>query len=319
MSAPKHWDELKTLHALQHYQESDIRLSINSPTGLETLWVLVEGDADPYFYERMFDMSRTKVLKVGRKDGDEKLHGGYKVVRDFVANLLALGRTQRIIGIIDRDWRPFKNDATMSLPPNIFETDQRDLEMTFLSYPSLREALKLEVTSTMNPNHKRWFKNGYWCRENGDWFQDVWERCCEVSRYMGSLRIVAAHYDLPRVDFTLSDCWDDGKHTIREGWENRLFSSAVNQTKCCYFRWFYYCRRVKHMYNLDHRSVYEVCRGHDFLPILSEMLIDKAHYSERWMTFFMTKEMAAADIRGMQLYQDIDRWAATVGVVLSVH
>jgi hypothetical protein len=73
------------------------------------------------------------------------------------------------------------------------------------------------------------------------------------------------------------------------------------------------------MYNLDHRSVYEVCRGHDFLPIMSKMLIDNTHYSERWMTFFMTKGMTATDIRGMRLYQDIDRWAATVGVAMSVH
>lgn len=319
MSAPKHWDELKTLHTLQHNQESDLRQSINSPIGLDTLWVLVEGDADPYFYERMFDMSRTKVVKVGRKGGDGKLHGGNKVVKDFVANLLALDWTPRIIGIIDRDWRPFKNDATMQLPPHIFETDQRDLEMTFLSYSSLREALKQEVTSTMNPNHKRWFKNGYWYCENGDWFQDVWERCCEVSCYMGSLRIVAAHYDLPRVDFTVTDCWDEGRHALRNGWENSLLSSAVKQTKCCYLRWLYYCWRVKHKYDLNHRSVYDVCRGHDFLPIMSKMLIDNTHYSERWMTFFMTKEMAAADIMGMRLYQDIDRWAATVGVALSVH
>ena len=67
MSAPKHWDELEKLKKKAPNQESDLRSSMMSPSGLVTLWVLVEGDADPYFYERMFDLSHTKVLKVGKK------------------------------------------------------------------------------------------------------------------------------------------------------------------------------------------------------------------------------------------------------------
>ena len=195
MSAPAHWDELKTFQSSFPIQESDLRQSINSPTGLVTLWVLVEGDADPYFYERMFDNSRTKVVKVGKKGKDGNLHGGFNVVKEIVANFLALGLTPLIIGIIDRDWRPFKKEARLLLPPHVFETDQRDLEMTFLSYQSLRVALKQEVTNTMNTNHIKWFRNGFWYQKNGDWFRDVWERCCKVSRYMGSLRIVASYYE----------------------------------------------------------------------------------------------------------------------------
>lgn len=319
MSAPAHWDELKTLHSSFPNQESDLRQSINSPTGLVTLWVLVEGDADPYFYERMFDNSRTKVVKVGKKGKDGKLHGGCKVVKEIVANLLALGRTRLIIGIIDRDWSPFKKEAKLQLPPHIFETDQRDLEMTFLSNQSLRVALKQEVTNTMNINHIKWFRNGFWYQKNGDWFRDVWEQCCKVSRYMGSLRIVASHYELPRVDFTITDYWNLERHALCEEWENRLFRKTVKQTRCCYLRLLYYCWRVKYKFNLNCRSVYDVCRGHDFLSVMSEMLIDKSHYSERWMTFFMTKEMAVADIRSMRLYQDIERWAVSVGVTMSVH
>lgn len=319
MSAPAHWDELKTLHSSFPNQESDLRQSINSPTGLITLWVLVEGDADPYFYERMFDNSRTKVVKVGKKGKDGKLCGGCKVVKETVANLLALGRTRLIIGIIDRDWRPFKKEAKLQLPPHIFETDQRDLEMTFLSYQSLRVALKQEVTNTINPNHIKWFRNGFWYQKDGDWFRDVWEQCCNVSRYMGSLRIVASYYELPRVDFTVKDCWNAGQHALCEGWELRLFRRSVEQSRCCYLRLLCYCWRVKYKFNLNCRSVYDVCRGHDFLSVMSEMLIDKSHYSERWMTFFMTKEMAVADIRSMRLYQDIERWAVSVGVTMSVH
>lgn len=319
MSAPTHWDELKTLQSSHPTQESDLRQAIYSPTGLITLWVLVEGDADPYFYERMFDNSRTKVVNVGKIGTDGKLHGGSKVVKEIVTNLLALGKTPLIIGIIDRDWRPFKKEAKLQLPPHIFETDHRDLEMTFLSYKSLRVALKQDVISTMNPNHRRWLKNGFWCRKNGDWFRDVWEQCCRVSRHMGSLRIVASHYGLPRVDFVATDYWNAGQHVLCEGWETRLFQSTVEQTRCCYLRLLFCCWRVKYKFDLNHQSVYDVCRGHDFLSVMSEMLIDKSHYSERWMTFFMTKEMPVADIRSMRLYQDIDRWATSVGVAMSVH
>lgn len=308
MSAPKYWDELKELEKSLPNQESDLRLSITSPIGLSTLWVLVEGDADPYFYERMFDMSRTKVLKVGKKGTDGKMHGGNKVVKEFVANLLALGLTQLIIGIIDRDWRPFKKDANQSLPLHIFETDQRDLEMTLLSFSSLRSALEREITGTMNPNHKKWFKKGYWYRKNGQWYRDVWEQCCQVSRYMGGLRIVSSHYALPRVNFTTPDCWDERQHKVYDHWESNLFRSAVVQTGCSSVRMLYYCWIVKYRYGLNHRTIYDVCRGHDFLSVLSEMLIDKMHYSEKWMTFFLAKEMTTQDIKSMRLYQDIERY-----------
>lgn len=319
MGVPTHWDELRTLQSSHPNQESDLRLSINSPTGRVTLWVLVEGDADPYFYERLFDNSSTKVVKVGKMGTDGKLHGGCKVVKEIVANLLSLGRTRLIIGIIDRDWRPFKEEAKSKLPPHIFETDQRDLEMTFLSYQSLREALRKEIIKSMNSNHLKWFNNGYWCRRNGDWFRDVWERCCKVSRYMGSLRIVVSHYGLPRVDFILKDYWNTGQYALREEWEARLFRKTVEQTRCCYLRLLYYSWRVKYKFDLNHRTIYDVCRGHDFLSVMSKMLIDNAHYSERWMTFFMTKEMTIADIRSMRLYQDIEKWAVSFGVTMSVH
>lgn len=317
MSVPKHWAELQSLHTLSYYQEPDLRLSISSPAGLLTLWVLVEGDADPYFYERMFDMSRTKVVKVGKLGKDGKLHGGNKVVKDLVSNLLS--ETQFVIGIIDRDWRPYKKDAHLSHPLHIFETDQRDLEMTLLSFTSLQSALRQEVINTMNSNHKRWLKRGYWCRKNGDWYKDVWELCCKVSRYMGSLRIVASHYELPRVDFTMPDCWDDVEHKLYDNWENRLFNRTMEQTGCSCVRLLYSCWMAKYRYDLNHRTIYDVCRGHDFLSVLSEMLIDKWHFSERWMTFFMTKEMAVTDIRQMRLYQDIDSWAISKGVAMSAH
>ena len=76
---------------------------------------------------------------------------------------------------------------------------------------------------------------------------------------------------------------------------------------------------VKYRYGLNRRTIYDVCRGHDFLSILSEMLIDKSHYSEKWMTFFMTKEVSVAHIKGMQLYQNIERWTALEGVAMMVH
>lgn len=319
MSAPKHWDELEKLKKESPNQEPDLRLSMMSPSGLTTLWVLVEGDADPYFYERMFTPSSTKVVKVGKMGTDGKLHGGSKVVKEIVTKLLALGKTPLIIGIIDRDWRPFKKDANQPLPPHIFETDLRDLEMTLLSFPSMRFALRQEVANTLKPDHKRWLKNGYWCRKNGDWFRDVWEQCCKVSRFMGSLRIVDSHYELPRVDFTTSDCWDSRAHKLYDNWEHRLFHKAIAQTRCSGIRLLYNCWMVKYRYGLNRRTIYDVCRGHDFLSVLSEMLIDKSHYSERWMTFFMTKEMAISEIRSMRLYQNIDKWATSVGVTMSVH
>ena len=121
------------------------------------------------------------------------------------------------------------------------------------------------------------------------------------------------------LDFISTDYWNAGQYALWEEWEARLFRRTMEQTKCCYLRLLYYSWRVKYKFDLNRRTIYDVCRGHDFLSAMSKMLIDNAHYSERWLTFFMTREMTIEDICSMQLYQNIDKWATSEGITMLVH
>ena len=306
MSIPNHWTELKNLAYRQTVVEADLTILINSPSGRGMLWVLVEGDADPYFYERMFVPTHTKVIKVGIDDLKGNIHGGYRAVIELVGKMLVL--SPWVIGIVDRDWRPYKKSSEQTLPTNIFVTDERDLEMTLLSFPNVRKNLGREVIDNMNAKHMHWFNNGYWYKRTGDWFKDVWERCSMVSRYMGSLRIVAAHFGLPRVDFFVKDYWNERNHSLLTNWEISLFNTALRQCGCGRIRLLLYSWAVRYKFDINHRTLFDVCRGHDFLSVLSNMLIDSQHFSEPWMTFFMTKEISLEEIKSLRLYCNIDGW-----------
>jgi len=310
MSAIKYWDTLQSLAGNVHTLESDLKVSMTSPAGVTLLWVLVEGEADMYFYERMFDTSVVKVFKAGEKDGRGKISGGNKAVLHIVDHLLHDPDvlTSSLIGIIDRDWRPFKKNVSDILPEHIFETDWRDLEMTLLSHASVRNALEQEVVSNMAEKHRQRYLKGT------DWYRNVWDSCCMVSRYMGSLYIVASHFEYARLEFSDTTYWDDaeGKKCLKENWEEHIYADALRQVNPVgHLRLLLSCWYMRHRYQLNKRSIYDVCRGHDFMHVLSCMLIDKHHFSEEWMTYFMTQEIPLAEIRNLRMYQSIFHWAAS--------
>ena len=162
MAAPKHWASLQSIASRPPVVESNLRLKVFSPAGLTALWVLVEGDADPYFYERMFIVGNVHVIKAGKPDSIGVVHGGYRAVIDLVGKMLSARNNLLVIGIIDKDWRSFVKTGDRLPANNIFVTDRRDLEMTLLSFPRLRKVLGAEVTSSMNANCRPYFVDGKW-------------------------------------------------------------------------------------------------------------------------------------------------------------
>lgn len=312
MSSIKHWDSLQRLGKQQCFVESDLRLMILSAGGSATLWVLVEGEADIYFYERMFKNHGVKVIIAGKSNSLGVKYGGFHSVIETVTNLLLWGRTSLIIGVVDRDWRSFYSNVVRKLPANIFLTDHRDLEMTLLSVQQVRGLLKAEVVTNMNPAYIRDIGSG-------DWFSSVWEKCCHIARYMGSLRIVAAHFKMQKLKFSDTLYWDKVSRSLKPDWESNLFNKALEMNApICKARFYFYCWWTKVRYGLNNLSNYDICRGHDFLQILSTLLIDTGHFSEKWMTYFMAMEISVTEIRGLKMYGAIRNWMNSKGLSLLV-
>ena len=308
MSSIKHWDSLQSLTSHQIYVESNLRRMISHPLGITHLWVLVEGEADMYLYERMFDTYTVKVVRAGRYNKRGDVIGGVHAVKEVVEHLLALGISQLIIGIIDRDWRMFYKNAQKELPANIFLTDHRDLEMTLLSVKQVRNLMVAEIISNMSTDSVR-------ALGGRGFFPPLWIKCCDISRYIGSLRIVAAYYQLPRFDFGETLYWNQTLKCVVPQWEQNIFNKAFElSSPVCKIKFLFYCWMTKVRFGLNRLSVFDVCRGHDFLHILSVMLIDTSHFSEKWMTYFMAKEIPEAEIRELTMYKSIDNWMKKNGV-----
>jgi hypothetical protein len=131
---------------------------------------------------------------------------------------------------------------------------------------------------------------------------------------MGALRIVVAHFQLQGLCFKTSLYWDDSTKRVVSGWEYNLFNKAVAlSAPLSKMRFYFYCWWVEMKYNLKRLPIYDVCRGHDFLHILSTMLINP-QFSEKWMTYFMAMEISSSEIRNLKVYKSIDEWLNAKGI-----
>lgn len=100
---------------------NDIRLSLNTPKGSQTIWVLVEGEDDCKIYPKFFDQTKSKVEYIN--GGKERLMTALKVLSQ---------ETNQVIGIRDADFLHLEKLPIPSLP--LFYTDYHDIEMTMLSF-----------------------------------------------------------------------------------------------------------------------------------------------------------------------------------------
>ena len=110
---------------------NDIRLSLNTPKGSQTIWVLVEGEDDCKIYPKFFEASQSKVEYIN--GGKEKLRTAIKVLSQ---------ETNQVIGIQDADFLHLEGMANTAIP--LFYTDCHDIEMTMLSFEGVRNNLLTE-------------------------------------------------------------------------------------------------------------------------------------------------------------------------------
>ncbi|MDR1180868.1 MAG: DUF4435 domain-containing protein [Bacteroidales bacterium] len=103
----------------------EIRLALNSETGNQIIWVLVEGEDDCKIYPKFLDEIKASV---------EFVSGG-KGQLMIALNALAK-ETKQVIGIQDADFLHI--DKNYPAVTNLFYTDYHDIEMTMLSFDEVR-------------------------------------------------------------------------------------------------------------------------------------------------------------------------------------
>jgi hypothetical protein len=102
-----------------NYTINLIRLSLNSPTGQDKVWVLVEGEDDCKIYPKFFRQNKCNV---------EQVHGGYSQLEISIETLQQF--KNQIIGVRDADFCHLSEKD--SLYENLFYTDCHDIEMTMI-------------------------------------------------------------------------------------------------------------------------------------------------------------------------------------------
>lgn len=270
-------------------QLADLRQAINSPHGELMMWVLVEGRVDLELYVRFF-RPEIKVYMAGmQKEEGSRISGGSKAVRSIVDAVLKDGVTQRIIGIIDRDYtdyrlKPYKNRR------NIFRTDCRDIEMTLMMMPSA-----WNCTTTL-PSYA-----------NVDVTQ--WE---EVVRYLGAIRAAWAYSNIQeKLEIGLGKLYDDTNHQIRSNWKSNALRSA---NACCGGRITNgLLSMTERRFSLQSTSTAMFGRGHDAFPLLIAMMIN-SNMSEETLVIRMAQHCSLNDCRQLHLYRDIECWQQNMGL-----
>lgn len=124
------------------YQDklNELMLDISHPNNLGQVFVLVEGESDIRLFRKLFDLNNCKV---------ECIPGGNPKLEECVGELINL--YSLVIGIRDADF--IRLGAVAYTKPNIFLTDNHDMEMSLISQDEVFSALIFEFTDIPKANH----------------------------------------------------------------------------------------------------------------------------------------------------------------------
>lgn len=271
--------------------KSAIRQALMSPAGLRVVWAVVEAEEDVAVYEKFMQpdstVVRTSESETGRK--------GYANVETIVQEVKEEEPRAHIMGIRDADYSRFEVDYTV--PENIFLTDRRDLEMMLLESESVKQALRGWTPA----------------------FDEAFGKCIPVCRHFGYLRIYNEVNDLSvkfHDNLRPNKYWDFQQQAVTATWEQNSTAKFVelSEGKCT-------AADVKAFittHKLENENLYDICRGHDLLKLLSLTLVDVQTYS---VSAFMNKMTAAYtldDFKATQLYASIIAWQTAEGVIALV-
>lgn len=268
-------------------QLANLKMSLQTGSGANAVWVLVEGIVDEVFCEKMFrdDSVFIRVASVVGTNGQE--HGGKVNVINHVRDCVDIEGYDNVIGIVDRDYENFFPNAP-AYRKNIFLTDKRDLEMTLFAQSSVRTYFQSEAKlSSYMPT------------------------IVNVVSAMGCLRATAANhllrYELK--SWNLPEVWEKSTG-LKEKWKehlyNRMNSFCIKEKNPMDYAWV-----VSMSARIQSLDVADYGRGHDFLSLVEYIL--GSNYSGYILTATMIDIVTLSEIQNMQLYKDIQQWEKNIG------
>lgn len=272
----------------------------------KTTFLVVEGADDLAFYRRFFDRrSVAAYYSTKLKDDGTVETGGCEELQHIVKTVLEDGRTDKVIGIMDTDYRRYIKDYRY--PQNIFHTDHRDMETTALSTPSVELALA------------SWIPN----------YQKKIEGMEPVLRHVGVMRILNDKFRIG-CNFgkkcKIDRLYDEQRHVIFDDWKKRynrsfLTASMKNKRKTT-------MQKAKTVLSLGgallhyllcsykKESLFDVAQGHDTLQFLSLNTAKNSVYSKQAIWEKCFDAYSPADFARTRLYADIDAWQQRKGLSL---
>lgn len=268
--------------------QSAIRQALKSQAGLRIAWVVVEAEEDVAVYEKFMKRNST-VVKTSADNSGLK---GYANVEIIVRAIKEEEPRAHIMGIRDADYSRYKEE--FSVPVNIFLTDRRDLEMMLLEANSVKQSLK------------DWILN----------YDETLSRCIPVCRHFGYLRI---YNDIAGLSVKFHDhlrpskYWDFQQQAVAIGWKQDSTAKfvALSEGGCTTSD----VTSFIAVHKLEEEELYDVCRGHDLLKLLSLTMVDVQTYSVSAIMTKMTAAYCLEDFKATKLYTSIQAWQQAEGVI----
>lgn len=250
--------------------------------------ILVEGGDDKPVYESLFIPSAVFIQPAPEENGAR----GCQFVESVTKDILATKPAALLLGIRDADYTPWSSYVA---PPNVFRTEERDMEMMLLRSTKVRQDLDI-------------VKQG--ATAKFEWIKD------NIGVPRGKMRLLNSVLDL-QCNFSdnarISNLWENNR--LRQDWSTFITSNFISN---CVGQ---YCNRkfnakdyntevsVRHLNNIDW---YKICQGHDVMYALVYELADSRFNVESFMKQ-MIKSYRISDFHDTQLYSKLHQFCHSKG------
>ncbi len=290
------------------YTLGDVQSALNWPDADKKCLVMVEGKADSDCYSKVLAGKDVIVIKAGYVAKDGVKRGGFSVVKYIVKSILKSGLTRGIIGIVDKDYTTFRKSPVVQ-PDNIFTTDKRDLEMMLWSINAVSTSMVTYLSTEPKDEDRRLDSSKL-------------DMTMQISRYMGSIHISDAWHGLHcEHEFHNMLYWDFSTHDFKADWETNIFQYFVSQCAIMSAPMTFsqtMLRESNDEFDVAHLDFCNVARGHDFLTILSHVMIDTSTYSEANLTNMMISYITPKIFHSTSLWSSIKDWQDANGYTVVI-